>query len=274
MRPFPLRIVRGLVAAVALSLVAAACGDDAGDTETGATTTPPESTSTAPTSTVTTTAAAPPTSASTPGPVPVPDAALPGEAFIAAPAEGRPVAVVGVRHDDGLNVRAIPGTDGEILAELAPTSNDSVATGRARLLPSSIWWEITTADGTLGWISSRFTAQIGPTTDITAAVIADLGTTPEAETIAELGLLVAEAVDSDPDIPTDIVMSVDADETGDLAEVTYDVIGLGDDAVRGIRVHVFGTPLDSGEGFSLKTIEATDLCDPVRGPTEPGGICA
>jgi hypothetical protein len=257
-------IGRVLITIASLSLLAAACGRDTGSTETGATTTAPATTSSAPT----TTTAAPP------APAPVPDDELPGEAFIAAPSEGRAVAVAGVSHDDVLNVRVIPGTEGEIVAELGPTSADSVATGRARLLPSSIWWEVTTADGIVGWVSSRFTAQIGPTTDITAGMIAELGTTPEAETIAELGRLVAEAVDPDPDVPTDIVMSVNADETGDLAEVTYDVIGLGDDAVRGIRVHVFGQPLDSGDGFELRTIEATDLCDPVRGPDEPGGICA
>jgi SH3 domain-containing protein len=268
-------IMRTLASLAVLALLAAACGEDDGNVETAETTTSTAAPDPATTEPAPTTAPAP-TSAPTPTPAPttVPDADLPGESFDAAPAAGRSVAVAGVRHDDALNVRSAPGTDNEIVAELAPTSTDAVATGRARLLPSSIWWEVTTADGIVGWISSKFTAQIGPTTDTTAQLIAELGTTPEAASIADLGRLIAEATDNDPDVPTDIVMSVNADESGDLAEVTFDVIGLGDDAVRGIRLHVFGQPLESGDGFALRTVEATDLCDPVRGPTEPEGICA
>jgi hypothetical protein len=52
-------------------------------------------------------------------------------------------------------------------------------------------------------------------------------------------------------------MSV-APTVGDLGEVTYDVIGLGDDAVYGYRLHVFGEPVT--DGFSLRTVERTYLC--------------
>jgi hypothetical protein len=66
----------------------------------------------------------------------------------------------------------------------------------------------------------------------------------------------AEAVAS-TDPPSEIVLVV-APTVGDLGEVTYDVIGLGDDAVRGLRVHVFGTPIT--EAFTLRTVEETTLC--------------
>ena len=59
-----------------------------------------------------------------------------------------------------------------------------------------------------------------------------------------------------------------APAVGDLGEVTYDVIGLGDDSIGGWRLHVFGTPSASGEGFLLKTLEATTLC--TRGVTTDG----
>ena len=36
----------------------------------------------------------------------------------------------------------------------------------------------------------------------------------------------------------------------------------------GERLHVFGQPLDSGEGFSLMAVEATVMCD--RGVTDEG----
>jgi hypothetical protein len=42
--------------------------------------------------------------------------------------------------------------------------------------------------------------------------------------------------------------------------VTYDVVGLGDDAVFGFRLHIFGEPTENGEAFSLKSVEATSLC--------------
>jgi hypothetical protein len=72
-----------------------------------------------------------------------------------------------------------------------------------------------------------------------------------------LGLLVAESVASHEDPVSDIVLTVAA-TVGDLGEVTYDVVGLADDAVRGLRLHVFGEP--EGEEFTLKSVEMTALC--------------
>ena len=273
---------RGFALLVAAALIASSCGDDdAADPPPSSTTTAAVTTTSsdpAPTSTtsvaVTTTSPDPGTTSTTPTAGPIPDADLPGDAFDIAPAAGSNIAVVGVQYDDTLNVREVPGMDGAIIAELAPTSTDAVATGRARMLTESIWWEVTTADGLTGWVGSSFTAQIGPTNDTTAAVIAALGYTPEEASVQDLAFLAAETVDTDPDVPTDLVIVVAPDETGDLAEVTLDVIGLGDDSVRGVRLHVFGTPLPSGDAFALKSVEATDLCDPTRGPTSPDGICA
>jgi hypothetical protein len=68
--------------------------------------------------------------------------------------------------------------------------------------------------------------------------------------------------------PSGITMSV-APTVGDLGEVTFDVIGIQDDAVRGFRVHVFATPDEGGEGFVLKSVEQTLLCG--RGVS--GGLC-
>ena len=124
-----------------------------------------------------------------------------------------------------------------------------------------------------GWVSSRFTAQIGPTGDLTSQAVAAHGSIPVAETMADLGVLTAEALRTDPDIPSSIVMTVPP-TVGDLGEVTYDLVGLGDDAVAGLRLHVFGQPSESGEGFSLKSVEDTDLCQANRSPSTPGGVCA
>ena len=64
-----------------------------------------------------------------------------------------------------------------------------------------------------------------------------------------------------------IVVVVD-ETVGDLREVTLDLIGLGDDALRGYRVHVLGEPVDGG--FSLRNVEVTNLC--ARGVAE-GRLC-
>ncbi|HZK48399.1 MAG TPA: hypothetical protein VFD74_02205, partial [Thermoleophilia bacterium] len=135
-----------------------------------------------------------------------------------------------------------------------------------RQLPDSIWYEVQMG-GITGWVSSAFVAYSGAVDDITAQVIQNLGgTAPSAETMVDLGLIVAEAMASD-DPPSRIVVTV-APHVGDLGEITYDGIGLGDDALRGYRLHVFGQPDESGEGFSLKSVESTLLC--ARGVTADG----
>jgi len=249
---------------LAFALVAAGCGDDADTGVDATTTTTTVVASTAPPTT------APTTTTTALDPMPIPDDELPGEDFELSPAAGSSLAVVGVAFDDTLNVRRGPGVDHDVVAELDPTENDVTASGRARLLTESIWWEVTAPDGTLGWVNSRFTAQPGSTDDATAQVISLLGETPTAATMEGLGELVAGALEGDGDIPSSVTLTVPA-SLGDLGEVTYDLIGLGDDSVHGLRLHVFGTPGDSG-GFSLKSVESTALCDSVRG-VGASGLC-
>lgn len=268
-RSLAARVVAGIVV---LALVGAGCGDDDAattDTTTSVPTTEPSTTlpsTTEPSSTEPATTG--PTDTGAPN-GPRPDDELAGEPFDLAPAAGAALAVIGVAHDDVLNVRAGPGVDESVVADLAPTGTEVEATGRARALDESIWWEVVTDDGTYGWVNSAFTAQLGATDDRTAQVSADLGGLPEEETMLDLGRVVAESVPVDSEVPSEIVMSV-APTVGDLGEVTYDVVGLGDDSLRGLRLHVFGTPSESLEGFVLKSVESTDLCDPVRGVGSSG----
>jgi hypothetical protein len=168
-----------------------------------------------------------------------------------------------IAHDDVLNFRAGPGTDQEILNRLGALFSSYTATGNNRQLPNSIWYE-GTVGGVTGWASSAFLAYIGATDDITASIIADLGETPVAETMLDLGMIVAEASAS-ADPPSRIRMSV-APAVGNLGEVTFDVVDLGDDALAGVRLHVFGTPEE--EAFSLRTVERTLLCS--RGVSAEG----
>ncbi len=172
------------------------------------------------------------------------------------PLAGDRLGVVGVAHDDVLNVRKGPGIT-PVVATLAPLENEVGATGRARLLPTTIWWEVSVA-GVTGWANSRFLAYLGGTDDATSQVVAGLGEIPVAETMLDLGTIVAGFYATD-EPPSDVVMVV-SPTVGDLGEVTFDVIGIGDDAQVGYRLHVFGEPTGSGEGFSLKSVERTILC--------------
>ena len=256
-----------LVAAVALVAGACSTGDDPGEglatdtlpgTETsadGATSSTTDgtgdTTSTTAGSDSTTTSTSTSTTTSGSG-----SEELPGVAWDGFAQAGDVLAVIGVAHDDELNVRAAPGTDQEIVATLDPTADDVVATGRARELSRSFWYEVT-ADGVTGWVSLAFVAYEGGTDDATAEFL-DGGTLPAAETMQDLGELVAAAFAS-TEPPSDIVQSV-APTVGDLGEVTYDVVGIGDDAGAGYRLHVFADPAEGGEGFVLSNIERTWYC--------------
>jgi hypothetical protein len=192
---------------------------------------------------------------------------LPGVSIdLGWPRSGDVLAVVGVAHDDVLNVRAVPGVGGSIVATLSPTADDVVAGGNARTVGRSIWVDITSS-GTAGWANLSFLAYLGSTDDATAEVVATLGALPSEETMLALGMRVAEALaSSEP--PSGIVMTVAPSVRGPLGEVTYDVIGLGDDSIFGLRLHVFGQPDDGGDGFSLESVERTFLCG--RGVTSDG----
>jgi hypothetical protein len=199
-----------------------------------------------------------------PDPSPSPLAGVP---YDGPPVQGRAatLAVVGVAHDDVLNVRAGPGTDQPVVGTLEPLATDVAATGRARRLPASIWLEVELGEGT-GWSSSRYLAFLGPTDDVTSQVVAAVGGLPSAETLVELATDVA-TVRASVDPASRIVIS-DGPSVGDLGEVTVDVVGLGDDSLFAERLVVFATPDESGEGFTVKAIEGTWFCG--RGPALDG----
>jgi hypothetical protein len=269
---------------LALAVVAAACGGSDSTTTTsvaaGSSTTttatpttqdPSTTTTAAPTTTTaapgtTTSTAAPTTTTTTTTAAPTTTTTLAGEPIDLGPLDGDLLIVIGVVYDDTLNVRQGPGLGGAILTTLAPTAKGIVATGNNRLLPNSIWFQIETEDA-LGWASGSFLAYEGFTDDITAAVVNHLGGIPTEATMDDLAAVVATtraSVEPESKITTTIEAA-----SGDLHEITIDVVGLGDDALRGERLHIFGEPLEGG-GFSLKSVERTLLCG--RGVAE-GGLC-
>ncbi|HSJ28767.1 MAG TPA: SH3 domain-containing protein [Acidimicrobiia bacterium] len=235
-----------------LSLALAACG---GGDSAATTTTEASTTTTTTTQPETTTTTQPDTTTTTPE--------LPGEPIDFGPREGDTLAVIGVAHDDVLNLRAAPGADQDIVAEIPNLYDDLTALGNTRDLGDAFWIEVD-FEGTTGWVHMSFIGYIGVTDDATSHVVATLGDGPYAETMLDIGLIVAETFASD-EPASNIVLTV-SPTVGDLGEVTYDVIGIGDDAVRGFRVHVFGQPDD--ETFGLKSVEVTTLCG--RGVNDEG----
>jgi hypothetical protein len=241
----PTRTRIPLIVVLVAMLVPACGGGDAGETTT--TTAPGETTtSTQAPETTTTTTSEPATTTTTTEPASTTTSSLPGE-----PLDFGPVA-----HDDILNVRSGPGTSFTVVAKLAPTAG-VVALGNARSVPDAIWYQVDTGT-TTGWVSAAFVAIPGAVDDLTSTVVADLGSLPGAETMLDLGLIVADVFVSD-EPPSRVRMSV-APSVGDLGEVTYDVVGLGDDSLAGFRLHVFATPSEGGEGFVLQSVEGQVFC--------------
>lgn len=176
---------------------------------------------------------------------------------------GATLAVVGVPTGDVATIHEIPGPGTRVLASAGPLADDLLATGATRALPDSFWTQVDVGDA-LGWIDTGRIAFIGPTRDVTADVIDELGERPTAPTLVELGRLVAESQASE-DPPSRVVL-VQTPSTGDVPDVVYDVVGLGDDAVRGVRLRVFGRAAPAG--IQLRTVEQTDLCARGGSPTE------
>lgn len=235
-----------------LMMVLVACGADEGDgIDAGA-----GGTTTTTTATSTTTTTAPPAG----------DGELPGERVEIFPDAGAQMAVVGVAADDTLNVREGPGVEFAVAFELEPLATGFTATGHNRTVGDSMWSEIE-AEGGTGWANTAFLLQPGGVDDITSQIAPRPEDRPRAETMVELGRIVADARASDE--PESKIVIVDGPTVGDLGEITVDVIGLGDDSVGGERLHIFAEPEEGGEGFVLRTVERTILCS--RGVSD--GVC-
>ena len=226
-------------------------------------------------------------------------AALPGEPSELGPSAGTGLAVVGIRHDSALNLRDAP-PNGAVIARLdnvmdgvrdpavyarRPVSDDIidtvdlqdgvVATGNTRQLPTTVWHELQVGD-LLGWASGTFLAPAGDTDDATAEVVDTLGELPMADTMVELGLAVAQTMASQ-EPRSSVVVSGAPGLFEDLGQVTIDVVGIGDDSVRGFRLVIFAHPAenwtqDDPGPFTLKSVERTVLCHSHRGVSD-GGAC-
>jgi len=190
---------------------------------------------------------------------------LPGEPFDGFFRDGDTVVVYGVAYDDVLNIRELPDPSADIVATAAATEQDLVATGEARQSVGGIWYQVT-IDEVDGWANGAYLGFLGVTDDATSEFVGG-GDLPVTATMQELGELIAGFYSTD-DPESKVVQSI-GNSAGDLYEIGYDVVGLGDDASLGYRLHVFAAEIEGGGGFGLKSIERTEFCG--RGVSE--GLC-
>jgi hypothetical protein len=195
--------------------------------------------------------------------------ALPGESYAGhGPQAGNLVAVVGVAHSNVLNVREGPGVRFNIVSTLEPTAVNIPATGKAWLLPRSLWYEIAIDRGT-GWVSSSFIGLLGVTDDATALVHDMLGCPLEADDFHHLGATIADAfLGNEGNGLIALVERSDGGSSSVVASVTYDAVGLSDDSVKGYRFVFHATHDDLSGPYELHSAERIYIC--WRGVSEDG----
>ncbi len=249
------------------------------------------------------------TSAATaePAAMTTPDTELPGTPATFGPAAGSQLGVIGVAHDDWLNVRDVP--NGEVVAtltlQLSPQSpaesallvRDAeaeaafarigvagvTATGRSRDLATSTWHEIQ-AGPIIGWASSNYLAPLVPETalDITAQVTADIDGATTADTFTALvERIVATVASDEPASRVRTVAPPGAFEA--VVDIAVDVVGQPDDSIRGYRLLISADAAgdvaaavtdgdiatDAGP-YMLRSVSATPLCYSHRGVSADG----
>lgn len=192
-----------------------------------------------------------------------PNGDLPGERIEGPPWEGVEAGVVAVAADDTLNVRATPGADGEVVAQLDPLATGVIPTGHNRLLPDNGIWAEVDVDGISGWVHAAYLGHLGRTTNATTELYPGDTNRPSAATTQEL---VARVVEELTSRSPDMTVTVVSNPTQDRPDFTVDVTGAQDDSGLGIRYH-FRTEPD-GAQVAISTVEGTALCR--RGVTDDG----
>ncbi len=195
------------------------------------------------------------------------DVELPGDPFDIGPPAGEQLDVISVRHDDVLNFRTRPEASAPIVDTVAPLSNTPLvlSRGEGRLFESSAWWMVTVG-GQEAWANFAFLGTLGRGDDILADLEAGPALT-EAPTIEAIVASVAASRSGGPEPRVTYVHPITS-IGGDDMTATVDVVGIGDDAVKGERFVFVFEP--AGAGYRLGAAERTVICG--RGATG-AGLC-
>lgn len=199
------------------------------------------------------------------------DAGRPESTGSEEPEPVRLLAVVGLDHDETLPVYQTPG-EGSVVAAFPAMSEQAPVTANIEVVGEQTWYEVRLST-TTGWASSRHLGRLGSTDDTTWQIVESAGKLPAAQTLRELGEMVAETAAAGYRVSE--VALAGAPAVADLGEVILDVIIGEAGPLRGMRLHVFAHPPRGGGGFTLKSVERTWICAPwsVTGSQETDQPC-
>ncbi len=183
---------------------------------------------------------------------------IPGDPFDIGPPSGERLDVVGVAYDDELNFRVLPDPSSDIVDSVAPEAASPVvlSLGEGRLLTNSAWWHVT-VDGQEAWANFTFLGMLGSTSSIGLDLIGQLPST-EFDTVDDMADAVADLRAGGP-VPTVTFVTEPTLLIGEQS-VVIDVIGIGDDAVKGERITLFYTDIPGQSGVDLFGADATAIC--------------
>ncbi len=160
-----------------------------------------------------------------------------GSAYSIGPAQGETMDVVGVAWDDVLNFRTAADPSASIVDTVAPFSSTPavISQGDGWLLANSAWWRVTEG-GQEAWANTTFLGQLGATTNIFGGLSASMPSlsAPDLDTLAEN---IGSARSGGP-VPLVVFSTEPVGLDAQGGEATIDVIGLGDDSVKGERISI------------------------------------
>lgn len=227
-----------------VALLAAACGSDDADDASSSTTTETadttgetaseSSTTTEPdvVDSTTTTEAEESTTTTTE------DDGVPGEPLDFGPQLGTPLAVVGVEYDDALNFRTEPSPSAAIVTSSPPLADDldMSALGEAWNAPGGVWWKVNIV-GQEAWANQKFLGTLGASVDFFDVVAEELGVLmfPDVESAA---LAVAETQATTEPESRIVFVGEPLAFNGVGGFATVDVLDVGDDALKGLRLAI------------------------------------
>lgn len=291
-----LRLTQIAAASLALGLVGSACTSDGGENaadvpdslaagEAGTDSNPDASTTTAaaaasstaaPATSSTTAAAAPSTTAAPASSSTTTVVASVGSPYSIGPAQGELMDVVGVAWDDVLNFRSAADPSASIVDTVPPfaTSPAVASEGDGWLLANSAWWHVSVG-GQEAWANATFLGQLGSTSNI----FSDLTNTMPSLSAPDLDTLAFNIGSARSGGPVPLVVlstePIAIDAQG--GEVTIDVIGLGDDSVKGERISIgFRFLFDDINAASPQVVEIeliSATAQAICGRGMSGGAC-